>query len=327
MEEKKKDKNGIINDKLGGRHSLPIKYVRESLRETDNPVIHFLRSYPGQIVMAIVTYYLLKRIVVQKIVQTALLPSLIGSGIVGEDKIVALACMTDIFMLAGFLLYMKFAEGRNADAMGFIRKDVLKNCLLGLLAGFGLFSVTMLISVFVTGGHIEWSSSIAPWFFFVALFCFIIQSSAEEINGRSYIFLSVARKHPDWASTLISGLFFGGIHLTNPGVTAVSTINTVLIGIVFCLLVLLLENLWFVCAMHAGWNFAQGNIYGLLVSGHDAGGSLFRATIESENELLSGGAYGVESNIITTVLFIIVVIALVIMLKNNARHRIYSKRI
>ena len=315
-----KEKNAIINDKLGGANSLPIKYVRESLWESENPVIKFLRTYLGQIIMALVTYILFKRVIGGGM-QMIIVPMMLEKGIVGIDKVVALACMTDIFMLIPFLLYMKFAEKRNADAMGFIKKNVLKNCLLGLLAGFGLFTVTMLISVFVTGGHIEWSGTLVPWFFFVALFCFAIQSSAEEINGRSYIFLSMARKHPDWASALIAGLFFGGIHLTNPGVTALSTINTALIGIVFCQLVILLENVWFVCAMHTAWNFSQGNIYGLLVSGHDAGGSILKATVESENKLLSGGAYGVESNIITTILFIILIVALVFLLKNKAKNQ------
>ena len=101
--------------------------------------------------------------------------------------------------------------------------------------------------------------------------------------------------------------------------TALSTINTALIGVIFCLLVILLENLWFVCAMHAGWNFAQGNIFGLLVSGTDSGDSLFKTTIESENMLLSGGDYGVESNIITTVLFLIILVILIFLLKNKAR--------
>ena len=51
-----KEKNTIINDRLGGGNALPIKYVRESLRDTDNPVINFLRTYPGQIIMAFVTF-------------------------------------------------------------------------------------------------------------------------------------------------------------------------------------------------------------------------------------------------------------------------------
>lgn len=73
--------------------------------------------------------------------------------------------------------------------------------------------------------------------------------------------------------------------------------------------------------MHTAWNFSQGNIYGLLVSGHDAGGSILKATVESENELLSGGDYGVESNIITTILFIILIVALVFLLKNKAKNQ------
>lgn len=87
-----KEKNAIINDKLGGANSLPIKYVRESLWESENPVIKFLRTYLGQIIMALVTYILFKRVIGGGM-QMIIVPMMLEKGIVGIDKVVALACM------------------------------------------------------------------------------------------------------------------------------------------------------------------------------------------------------------------------------------------
>ena len=39
-----------------GENRLPIRLVRESMRETGNPFIRLCRTYPGQIVIAVITY-------------------------------------------------------------------------------------------------------------------------------------------------------------------------------------------------------------------------------------------------------------------------------
>lgn len=51
-----------IQDRLGGENWLPIRLVRESMRETSNPFIRLCRTYPGQIVIAVITYYLFKQV-------------------------------------------------------------------------------------------------------------------------------------------------------------------------------------------------------------------------------------------------------------------------
>ena len=310
----------VIKDRLGGEYSLPIQLVRKSMRETDNPFIKLCRTYPGQILIAVITYILFQRILVKKIVYL-ILPPLLKKGIVPTTAITVSLAYFEIFMGIGFILFMRFVEGRNFAAMGFIRKNVLSNVLLGYLAGVFLFFVAMILTVLATGGRIEWAGTITPGFFLFALLGFLIQSSAEELNGRSYIFLSVSRNHPEWLAALTSGLIFGLIHLTNKGITPLSVTNIALAGIVFCLAVLLFENVWCVCAAHGAWNFSQGNIFGLAISGNDPGPSLFKATFNSENELLSGGIFGIEGNIVTTCLFLVIMVLLIFLLKKKAAKR------
>lgn len=60
-------------------------------------------------------------------------------------------------------------------------------------------------------------------------------------------------------------------------------------------------NLWMPIGVHWGWNFAQGNIFGMAVSGGDMGSSMITATLNGPY-ILTGGGFGGEASIITFVL-------------------------
>ena len=282
--------------------SEPVRLVRESLWGDDNRFLKICRSLPGEIVIGVLLYFLLQRLLVPLIgsfaVNNVLYP-LMGDSL--RDYIVPIQAYSEIIMMAGFILYMRFAERRKLPAMGFIRKKALLNYLLGLIAGFVVFSIILLVSVAITGGSIAFSEKLSPGMLLFALIGFMVQGMAEEVEARSYIFLSVSRKHKAYVGILVSGILFGMIHLNNTGTTVVSVLNTTLIGFAFCLMFMASESLWFIGAFHTIWNFAQGNIYGIAVSGNDAGDSIFAATLGGENTLLTGGAYGVEGNVITTI--------------------------
>jgi len=54
--------------------------------------------------------------------------------------------------------------------------------------------------------------------------------------------------------------------------------------------------------LHTAWNFLQGNMFGVAVSGNGAPtDSLFRPLIQG-NSWLTGGAFGIEASVITVVL-------------------------
>jgi hypothetical protein len=59
------------------------------------------------------------------------------------------------------------------------------------------------------------------------------------------------------------------------------------------------RRLWLAIGIHFAWNFTQGGIFGVAVSGIQANG-LLQATL-SGPELLSGGAFGAEASIIAVI--------------------------
>lgn len=69
-------------------------------------------------------------------------------------------------------------------------------------------------------------------------------------------------------------------------------------------------SLWLICGIHAGWNYFQGNIFGVPVSGNPEANSLLAfGPTEGSNEALTGGDFGIEASLVGT---LILAIALVI---------------
>ena len=99
---------------------------------------------------------------------------------------------------------------------------------------------------------------------------------------------------------LISSTLFGLMHLTNPNVNYIAVINIILVGLFYGLYVIKTNDLWAVCGMHSAWNFAQGNIFGFEVSGINVEVSTLFDLKLVGNDIITGGSFGVEGGLIST---------------------------
>ncbi len=128
---------------------------------------------------------------------------------------------------------------------------------------------------------------------------FLLAAAFEEIAFRGYAFQRLLDEAgPIVAVAAISGLF-GGLHLTNPYATPLSTANTVLAGVLFSLAYLKTRALWLPIGLHWAWNFFQGTIFSLPVSGLRLGSTLLRAELTGA-DWLTGGSYGPEGGLAVT---------------------------
>lgn len=122
---------------------------------------------------------------------------------------------------------------------------------------------------------------------------------------RGWLFPTVTAKSNILVGILISAGLFGALHLLNPGVTLLSIINIILDGIFACFYMLKTDNMWGLAGIHGAWNFVQGNIYGIQVSGQGAEASVFAYNTKSSVDWLSGGAFGAEGSIFTSLVLIL----------------------
>ncbi len=193
-----------------------------------------------------------------------------------------------------YLLLVYWIERRRPAELS-LRKVVLDGPL-GLLAGLLLFSAV--VAVLWALGHYQvvGSNPHAAW-----LPAFLVVGLAagigEEILMRGVLFRIAEEGLGTWWALLISALMFGGLHLGNPGATLWSSAAIAIeAGLLFGMLYHVTRSLPACMGLHAGWNFAQGSIYGIPVSGTAADGWL--VSTRSGPAWLSGGVFGAEASVI-----------------------------
>jgi membrane protease YdiL (CAAX protease family) len=141
---------------------------------------------------------------------------------------------------------------------------------------------------------------------------FLIQGMSEELLCRSYLMVSLSRKWPLWACVVSNALLFSLFHLGNPGISVIALVNIFLFGLFASLLTLRRGSIWMVGALHSMWNFAQGNLFGIPVSGLVGSPSPLKATAAEGGwqTLLNGGSFGIEGGLAATAVLALACLAL-----------------
>ncbi len=140
---------------------------------------------------------------------------------------------------------------------------------------------------------------------------FALAATAEEVLFRGYILQTFARSGLAWFAIALTAVFFGVVHLGNPEAGPLSSLNTALAGIWFGVAYLKTRDLWFVTGVHFIWNWLQGAVFGIEVSGLTAiAPHAVMREIETGPAWISGGPYGLEGGVVTTIAIVISTIAI-----------------
>ena len=216
-----------------------------------------------------------------------------------------------VFILLLFIFWVKVIEKNSLSTLGFVKKNWLKYLGLGIL--LSLLQMGVIALVYQVGGigTFELNElSLEPILFILGLFPFwLLQGGTEEVATRGWLLTRIAARTNLPLAIGISSSLFGILHLGNAGVTFLSVLNIILDGVLAGLLFIYTDSIWLVVAQHGTWNYVQGNLLGFQVSGTGADASIFSFTMGDGPDWLTGGAFGAEGSIITTlVLFVSLVI-------------------
>ena len=108
-----------------------------------------------------------------------------------------------------------------------------------------------------------------------------------------------------------SSMCFSLLHAGNAGFSVLALINLALIAALFACIALRQGHIYTVCAMHTVWNFCQGNLYGLEVSGNPQSASVFSsAPTKMSKDILTGGTFGPEGGLCVTIVIAVAFIVL-----------------
>lgn len=121
----------------------------------------------------------------------------------------------------------------------------------------------------------------------------------EETLFRGILFRFLEEGFGSWIALTMTALFFGFLHLSNPNATVWGASAIALeAGVSLAAVYMATRSLWFAMGLHTSWNFLQGTIFGIAVSGAGSpDASLFKPLIQG-NQWLTGGAFGIEASVI-----------------------------
>ena len=212
-----------------------------------------------------------------------------------------------VIILFLFIFWVKVIEKNALSSLGFVKRNWLKYLGWGIMFSLVQMGVIALVYQLSGIGSFELNElSLEPILFILGLFPFwLLQGGTEEVATRGWLLTRIAARSNLPLAIAISSSLFGFLHLGNSGVTFLSVLNIVLDGVLAGLLLVYTDSIWLVVAQHGTWNYVQGNLLGFQVSGTGADASIFSFTMWSGPDWLTGGAFGAEGSIITTLVLLV----------------------
>lgn len=239
-----------------------------------------------------------------------------------ENSQVAIVFMLISQITLPIFLMFQYKSRKNdlRIIMPFAKDKKAYRYLIGYAAGAIFFVLTWIIAVAFGGFQVIniWHIGNVLWLvLFLLGFC--IQGMGEEILVRGYLLGKLSQHLSHASAIIISSLFFAALHLANPGITRVDFLELFLFGAIMAMIRIETEDLWVVGAFHGAWNFFQGPILGVAVSGTNSGALIFKSIPTQAYEWLNGGRFGIEGSVMSLTLHVALfgVIAVWIKLNKN----------
>ena len=169
----------------------------------------------------------------------------------------------------------------------------------GLIGGAAVFSLAVLIAaalgIYRIVGLGDLSGMAAA-----LVGAAIFPAVSEEMLFRGILFRWLEEFGGSWAALLLTSALFGAAHLYNPNASMVAAVGIAIeAGVMLGAAYMLTRSLWLPMGLHAAWNFTQGEVYDIPVSGTKVHGMVDAQL--SGPPLLSGNGFGLEASLIAIV--------------------------
>jgi len=195
---------------------------------------------------------------------------------------------------AAFWIFCRFVDREAAGLFG--RRFWAQELLAGLAAGTLIFAAVVGAAAALGYYRTAGSSGLETIWQPLAVEA-LIAGFTEELLFRGILFRYIEKAAGSWVALALTSALFGAAHLANPGASWFSSLCiAVEAGILLGAVYMLTRRLWAAMGLHAGWNFTQGWIFGLPVSGVPGGAGLLNGRLTGP-ELMTGGPFGLEASL------------------------------
>jgi membrane protease YdiL (CAAX protease family) len=201
-----------------------------------------------------------------------------------------------ILLLAYYFVIGRMGEHPHND---YRDRQWLRRLVIGLAAGLAIFSVAVAVAAALGVYRVVGQGDLSG-FVPALLASAIFPAVSEELVFRGILFRWMEEWGGSWVALLVTSALFGAAHLMNPNASAIAAVGIAFeAGVMLGAAYMLTRSLWLPMGLHAAWNFAQGEIYDIPVSGTPVHGMVDARLCC--NPLLTGGGFGLEASVIAIV--------------------------
>ncbi len=206
-------------------------------------------------------------------------------------------------------LWLRWAEKRPLHTLGLERSAAGRKYARGFVLGLAMFVASLGLMGALgyvepeAGGGAQLSAAALGGVLMI-LAGWAVQGAGEEVLLRGWLMNVIGARYRPWLGVAISSLLFAILHGLNPNLSPVALVNLGLFGLFTALYALWEESLWGVCALHSAWNWVQGNVVGMQVSGNAEAGPMLFNLREIGPDLVTGGAFGPEGGLAVTAILL-----------------------
>lgn len=202
--------------------------------------------------------------------------------------------------IVAVLFYCLKFERRRLFTLGICREGCVFEYLLGYL--FGAAAITASAAIILATGSGVWRGldrGVTTPYILLYFAGYLVQGFSEELLLRGFLLVSLSKNCSGTGAVFGSAVAFALLHLGNNNVSPLALFNIFLFGVFAAVCFLKRGSIWMISAFHSAWNFVQGNILGMSVSGGTVSETVFGIELTGA-DWLSGGAFGAEGSIFTT---------------------------
>ncbi len=209
-------------------------------------------------------------------------------------------------LVAGWIVLARL-DGRPIGALGFaFTPDTWRETGGGMLVGSALIAVASLLLLLTgaagfmpdDGDALGYLSALSGTLLF-----FGISAAWEEVLFRGYPFQALVEGIGAWPATVAASALFSLLHAANPNANTLGLVNIFLASILLSVAYLQTRSLWFVSALHLGWNWTMATLFDFPVSGLVFNTPLYSAQ-ETGADWWTGGAFGPEAGVAGTLVIL-----------------------